>query len=269
MNPSTSEKCGDERKVDEEAESEYKREEERHGTEEGKHKTEEGRYKMEEGRYESEESETPPPPPPHPSLARATGTPPMSNQQGHVTALKNDKCELAPANEGAPKPHIKYPICTRRHPPLSWSAVGNETAIPEYIVNSRPLCPQPKRRHRKKYAERRPFPTLPTAHSPAPFATHLDAGSALAVAQAPAPSFATGKSGTESGADESKEHCNNNIGTAPYHTTRSRPPPWPIKHTPASTSPTAIPHPLPQLHTKIPPALSIANSRPPPWPNKF
>jgi hypothetical protein len=230
MSPSASEKHGDEREVDKETENEHIREEESHGTKEGKHKTE-------EGRYEGEEFKTPPPPPPHPSPVRTSTTLPRSNQQGHVTALKNDQHderELTLASEGTLKTNIKYPRRTWCHPPLSWSAIGNETAVPDHIEGSRPLFPQPKCRHRKRYPERRPFPALPTPHTPTQFATCSDADSTLAAARAHATPFTTDKSGSENTAHQSNEDHNNNIDTAPYSTTRSHPPLWPIKPTPST-----------------------------------
>ena len=190
----------------------------------------------------------------------------MNHEQQRASAFndEHDNNTVTPHLE----PHIKYPVRTWCHPPLSWSTIGNETAVPNYIEDSRPLFPQPRRRYRKKYAERRPFP--PTPHTPARFATHSDAGSALTTAQAPAPPFATDKSGSENTTHQyNEDHNNNNNNTAPYSTTRSRPPPWPIKPTPSSTSSITIPHPLPRPHTKISPVLSITNSCPPPWPNKY
>jgi hypothetical protein len=219
---------------------------------------------------------TPTPPPPQlPTPARVT--PPTSNQQGHVTALNHEQQRPPASNDGHDdnavtpclEPHIKYPVRTWCHPPISWSAIGNETAVPNCIEDSRPLFPQPRRRYRKRYPERRPLPTPPTPHTPARFATCLDADSTLAAARAHATSFTTNKSGSENTTHQSNEDHNNNIETAPYSTTCSRPPPWPIKPTPATISSTAIPHPLPQPHTNISPVLSIINSRPPPWPNKY
>ncbi|KIM78265.1 hypothetical protein PILCRDRAFT_11258 [Piloderma croceum F 1598] len=202
----------------------------------------------------------PPPPPQHPTHAHVTS--PASNQQGHVTALKNDQRDerkLAPTNGGSPKPHIKYPRCTGCHPPLSWLAISNETAVPNCIEDSQPLFLQQKHRYRKRYAECKPIPippipTLPIPHTPAPFATHLDAGSTLAEAQAPAPPFATSKSGSKS-----TDHSNNNNNLIPYSTIQFRPPPWPIKH------PNQSQH---QHNNKDISARITTAQRPPPWPNK-
>jgi hypothetical protein len=86
-----------------------------------------------------------PPPPQLPTPARITL--PVSNQQGHVTTLKSDqhdKCKLAPASGGTLKTNIKYPRRTWCHPPLSWLAIDNKTAVPDHIEGSRPLFPQPK-----------------------------------------------------------------------------------------------------------------------------
>jgi hypothetical protein len=217
-----------------------------------------------------------PPPPSSPPRAISLTV----NQPGHVTAsnytqyasaFNDDERELAPVNNVQPRceSHTTYPLRTWPNIPPAPSATVDYNGMPQYILRSRPLGLQPKRR---RY-ERRCIPPIPrtcdirhTSHSLA-FASHSDIDNPLAAARVPAIPFVTGKLDCGSSTHQSDQHQRgNNNGTAPYPTIRSRPPPWPIKTFPTALTANLRPPPWPNKCSETSPILSTANFHPPPWP---
>jgi hypothetical protein len=192
-----------------------------------------------------------------------------------------------------PEPHIVWPLRNWPNVPPAPSTTVNYNGMPQYILRSRPLHPQPRRpRYKRTCTERKripniPIPTLliPTLLISAPFATCSDTGSTLAAARAPATSFATGKLSSENTTHQYPNQYQHN-GTALYSTIRSRPPPWPIKYQNRNQHqhngkltlaretmrqrpplwPNQPPQPRCHDHTVIRPIVFIPPARPPPWP---
>jgi hypothetical protein len=167
---------------------------------------------------------TPPLPPTPPCTACAMS--PMANQPGHVTVLNHtqdvsafndDEREHAPVNNVQPHcgSHTTYPIRTWYDPLLSWSASNYDKACPCRIEESCPLRPQPKQHHYERHC----IPPIPQTYNihhtscSLACASHLDIGSTLTMAQVPAISFTTSKSGSKD-----TTHQSNNNNTTPYPT---------------------------------------------------
>jgi hypothetical protein len=172
--------------------------------------------------------------------------------------------------------NIAYPKRDYLVRPRSWDAPDEPAdGLPHTIEGSRPLRPGLKRRRYKNSRATHSRATYYRTSQPRPPLEPEEGDVAPATPPHPT-TLRNGHHNNNNGTDKSPHHFN--ARTTPYSTSRSRPPPWPIKnsnknrnkyyygtHTPTDTTAKRRPPPWPIIPTPTT-ILSIAGSRPPPWP---